>query len=1853
MHALLASLPLIGLPDQVTSRLAWVLVHFVWQGAAIAGLLALTLWLGRVKRPAVRYACGLVALAVMVACPVITFGLVRPARDAAVTASLDQAKVAIIAPRDEPFASGRSITAGSSRGAMMATLKGASPRDSLEFEADLFGSENLEPHSRPAHATDFTVEQADAPIEPFARDATRVRTSWSRVQPWIVSGWLVGVAAFSIRLLLGWFGVWRLRRRVEPVPEWLAERVRSLSQALRVTRPLIHLSQRVTEAVAVGFLKPMILLPVAWVTELQPDMIEAVIAHELAHIRRGDLWVNLLQRLVETLLFYHPAVWWLSRRLRIDRELCCDELVVRTLHNPLRYAETLEHIGRLSLANTDHSARRNLTSRSLPTPSTLTVSIGSPRNILLTRIRAILTPPPQDRSTTAWLAGLIPLTLACLIGWSLASRQLTPANAEPRDAASPSTNAAASEGPDRTDPLAQADQPVVVGAAASAAEAVVTTEAAGTVETFLDEPTLTYRRRTRAALDEQTETLFTETPLGDALRYLEDLHAIKIVIDEAVQTDLANRDQVTLNLQGEELRFALSQILSPLGLTYMFAADHLLVTTPDEVRRRGGTPPDDGAALLKRLKEKYPSVRWYELRRGEPLLPDDLSTMREVLNGLSDADPAIQVEACRVIRHFKDSAKEAVPRLEKLTQHTDIVLRRVAYRALAEIGQDDFSTLPIILAGMVREDEATDGSISRLFAGTGDSESFRLEEPYRNGSDKLRRRLLRELMLEPTPRPTLVRLGLAETNPDLRRIALRILVNSHSIPEYADILRPFLTSTMREERSIAAQMLTQVAADMETALTILIDDAFAEGTENERRRAFSALYFLRGDSVRQRAAKQLKERMETDLKARWFDAATFVIQLTPHDATDVIEKLARHIRENALDAAEAADVLVAGHKSSECESVLTKLLAEVSVETRLNLARAVIPAPDRATRLPLHLRLLDDPDPSVVRQTIESMLRDSVAAPALPKLRQLAESGPDAIRAAARHAVDSLTPPQPPPLKPREARSNKWGTAARDGVRTQIALRTSDHAVGKPVIVTLFVKNESERARVVSQGQAWDPKAFEIIGPDGKVVPSMSDSWHPDDTGEEIEPGEVWSLAEAGLDWAYLLEHPGRYSIRFVGRDDKPKEHMFGENRVICIPPNATLLPPSNTLTIELAPGTLTDRTAAFVRLRPITPAGWTFLAFSTGDFLFQPPTDTPAKSLPALWLWFSKESSPARATPKPGEPPVERLGHTQLGHAFLTLPPETKAAWPHCVEAIRAQLPAEVKEPLGPDQREMRIKPRGGKNATFTVSNWRNQSVVPPFQVTLLEGGVEIEVVEGNGTRLRLQADKATLTSAVDAEVMGFSNSVRSPASSLLKLDLTGKVTLEYVRQPEAKPITLTAERMQIDLAKHAVTAEKVSFVGRDGTSATIDRDVFVLPVGPEPERTFPKVKPDEKQKPEEGDLRSEPRRGQETRAEPKPGQTGHGVVLSVRGRVRIDGPIPVVPPLKIKPTFRAIIPRNREEDLRNEEREQAAPVIEIPDDSLVLSKEGGVANVAIYLKKAPNNWKPSAPPTDPIVIEAIEHRFSPHMAFIRTGQSLTVKNSMSEATNFHSHPIHASGQNVMANFRDERLIKSPYSQSEPLPNQFVSDVHPWMKGYLIALDHPFAAITDADGRFEIRDLPPGEHHFTVWHERRGYLNKDLVVRVEDGKVSEVDLKFTEEPLARRDDLQTPPKRNAAAPSAASPIVVDAAKQRASRLKANDPAAAKVVGRWMLTLPAGFVFEAEATLTDDGCVKLGGKKGNNLFGKFAVRGDRLELVEPTDKGIVDLVWQVKSNNRLTLIVDQNNVGAKYLGATLERIAAP
>ena len=109
----------------------------------------------------------------------------------------------------------------------------------------------------------------------------------------------------------------------------------------------------------VGCLRPVILLPASVVTGLPASHLDAVLAHELAHVRRHDYLVNVLQSLVETLLFYHPAVWWCSRQIRIEREHCCDDLVVEACGDRVVYAHALAQLEELRGLQTDAVSERN------------------------------------------------------------------------------------------------------------------------------------------------------------------------------------------------------------------------------------------------------------------------------------------------------------------------------------------------------------------------------------------------------------------------------------------------------------------------------------------------------------------------------------------------------------------------------------------------------------------------------------------------------------------------------------------------------------------------------------------------------------------------------------------------------------------------------------------------------------------------------------------------------------------------------------------------------------------------------------------------------------------------------------------------------------------------------------------------------------------------------------------------------------------------------------------------------------------------------------------------------------------------------------------------------------------------------------------------------------------------------------------------------------------------------------------------------------------------------------------------------------------------------------------------------
>src|SRR5580698_7797462 len=149
-------------------------------------------------------------------------------------------------------------------------------------------------------------------------------SSWERTFPWLVASWFAGVLAFSIRLIGGWFAATRMRlaSASSAPPEW-QRTLERLAQRMGVSRPVrLLLSGSVETPVVIGWLRPAILTPVAALTGFPAGYLEALLAHELAHIRRHDFPVNVLQKTAEALLFYHPALWWVSNQIRMERELC-------------------------------------------------------------------------------------------------------------------------------------------------------------------------------------------------------------------------------------------------------------------------------------------------------------------------------------------------------------------------------------------------------------------------------------------------------------------------------------------------------------------------------------------------------------------------------------------------------------------------------------------------------------------------------------------------------------------------------------------------------------------------------------------------------------------------------------------------------------------------------------------------------------------------------------------------------------------------------------------------------------------------------------------------------------------------------------------------------------------------------------------------------------------------------------------------------------------------------------------------------------------------------------------------------------------------------------------------------------------------------------------------------------------------------------------------------------------------------------------------------------------------------------------------------------------------------------------
>lgn len=277
--------------EDTVEQLGWALLHSLWQGGLAAVLCAVTRVVLRRQSAQARYVAACVLLFALAAAPVITF---------------------CASPPPAPWTGPRGVP--DTRHTEPAAGVGT-------FSADAA----------------FLISGAGPNL------VTEASELLERCLPWLVLAWLLGVAITGARWFHGCCWVRRIRRTdIQPLENAWLHRLRELQCRLRVSRPVRLVKSALVEVpMVVGWLRPVILLPASSLSGLTPAQLEAILAHELAHVRRYDYLVNVFQNLIETLMFYHPAVWWISRNIREDREHCCDDLVMRVCRDRMIYARAL------------------------------------------------------------------------------------------------------------------------------------------------------------------------------------------------------------------------------------------------------------------------------------------------------------------------------------------------------------------------------------------------------------------------------------------------------------------------------------------------------------------------------------------------------------------------------------------------------------------------------------------------------------------------------------------------------------------------------------------------------------------------------------------------------------------------------------------------------------------------------------------------------------------------------------------------------------------------------------------------------------------------------------------------------------------------------------------------------------------------------------------------------------------------------------------------------------------------------------------------------------------------------------------------------------------------------------------------------------------------------------------------------------------------------------------------------------------------------------------------------------------------------------------------------------------------
>jgi bla regulator protein BlaR1 len=327
--------------ENLINALGWTILHSLWQGALLALGFALVLFFMRRQPARTRYGMGVMALMLILALSVVTF-------------------VSLYAPGAE-----RAAAVTGEEGTELALTGAANTGENVTLVAFF-------------------------------------KNYFNRHLPLVVTLWMLGVLVLVLRLAGGYLYNQRLKvLRNQPLPASWQNRLETFCRRMGIRKPIgLVESALVKVPMTIGHFKPVILFPVGLVTGLPRDQVEALLAHELAHILRKDYLVNILQNLADILFFYHPGVRWISSLVRTEREHCCDDMAVSLSGDSINVARALTNVQTGNMRTLD--------------PAMAAAGRGPGSYSLLARIKRLLRPPAVGSDFAAGAVGASILVVGLL-----------------------------------------------------------------------------------------------------------------------------------------------------------------------------------------------------------------------------------------------------------------------------------------------------------------------------------------------------------------------------------------------------------------------------------------------------------------------------------------------------------------------------------------------------------------------------------------------------------------------------------------------------------------------------------------------------------------------------------------------------------------------------------------------------------------------------------------------------------------------------------------------------------------------------------------------------------------------------------------------------------------------------------------------------------------------------------------------------------------------------------------------------------------------------------------------------------------------------------------------------------------------------------------------------------------------------------------------------------------------------------------------------------------------------------------------------------------------------------------------